>query len=605
MLPQNPAGGRIHAYARVSTPEQAEPDRTSLDEQVRIIRDHVGRYHANAPIIVWREEGFTGWTPLAERRVAKEMLASLQPGDTVVCTRVDRLFRNMKSACEQIEAWQQQGIKVMFLDLPINPGPDWDAAAMCCCHMLMAFAEFERQRTRERTLGGKRALQARGLYAQGIPPFGYTIEHIGPRERRLIENPVEQATIHRACLLSDQGRSMKDILRILATEGHRNRANRLICDSAIRRWLRKTGRVSVSKRTRAALPRRKARGERLGNPNAARAAPLGILAIVKKTRERAERILPYIDYFISEGYNSYRQLAVMLNANNVPALRGDRWHPSSVRNVMLAAGRRWVVAPNQGPPEPPKLATVLPFPNLTRPDRAERTRIFQKYNLAAVRMRRTSKSVGLWPDILAYHERGVPSDRIGQIVGLHTDTVEAVLVRFVTDRASTTVVDGAQDGGFERDSSNDNAAELSCAIVDLRRQGLSGRAIAGELQIGIRKVYKVIGAAKRWEPRLALQHGRATETEIARILSLRQQRKSVAVISRETGIPAQTVRRIIGRLTHDRPDLALTSGISAAELEEIRALLGRNVPLTEIAKKFGRSPRSIQRALARAKRDGQ
>jgi hypothetical protein len=295
--------------------------------------------------------------------------------------------------------------------------------------------------------GGKRALQARGLYAHGRPPFGYLIERIGPRERRLVENPMEQATIRRVRLLWDRGRPVKDIIRILAAEGHRNRAGGPIRDSSVYKWVEKAETESISQRTRAALARRKARGERLGNPDLAKAAPLGILAIAKKTRERAERILPYIDYFISEGYNSYRQLADMLNANNVPAPRSDRWHPSSVRNVMLAAGRRWVSASNGkgAGAEPPQLATVLPYPDLRRPDSAERTRIGLKYNLASATVRRHSKAVSLWPDILAYHERGVPNDRIGHIVGVHPHTVDAVLARFATDRASTTVLDGARE----------------------------------------------------------------------------------------------------------------------------------------------------------------
>jgi len=222
-------------------------------------------------------------------------------------------------------------------------------------------------------------------------------------------------------------------------------------------------------------------------------------------------------------------------------------------------------------------------------------------------VRRRSKAVKHWPDILAYHERGVPNDRIGHIVGVHPHTVDAVIARFAIDRASTIVVEGARDEGFGGDTSNERGAELRRSIVDLRRQGLSGRAIAGELKVGIRKVYKVIGAASRRDPGLALQRGRASETEIARIFSLRQQRKSVAVISREVGVPAQTVRRIIGALTLDHPDLALTKGISTAQLAEIQAPVGRSVPLTEIAERVGRSPRSIERALARAaraKRDG-
>jgi DNA invertase Pin-like site-specific DNA recombinase len=607
--PQPAAGGRIHAYARVSTPDQAEADRTSLDEQVRIIHEHVARYRAGARIVIWREEGFSGATPLAQRPVAKEMLADLQPGDTVVCTRVDRLSRDMASACAQMEAWHRQGIKVLLLDLPISPGMDWDAAATYCFHIMMASSHFERQRMLERTRAGKRALQARGLYPEGKAPFGYAIERIG-RERRLVEDPVEQAPIRRACLLSDQGRAVKDIVRILAAEGHRNRAGGPIRDTSIYRWLKKAGKtVSRSKRTRAALARRKARGERLGNPDVAKVAPLGVLAAAKKTQERAERILPFIDFFICKGYKGYHQLASILNANNVSAPRGDRWHPSSVRNVMLAAGRRWVPGPNGkgGGAEPPQLATALPFPDLRPPDRAERTRISQKYHLAAATVRRRSKAVRCWPDILAYHERGVPNDRIGQIVGVDARTVETVLARFVTDCGPTTVLDGAQDGRLEGDTSNWMAAELRRAIVDLRRQGLSGRAIASELKVGIGKVYRTIGAAKRREPGLALQRGRASETEIARTLSLRRQHKSVAMISREVGVPPHTVRRIIGDLIVDHPDLALTKGISTGQLVDIRALLGRSVPLTEIAERFDRSPRSIQRALARAartKRDG-
>jgi DNA invertase Pin-like site-specific DNA recombinase len=69
--------------------------------------------------------------------------------------------------------------------------------------MLMAFSQSERQWMRERTLGGKRALRACGLYADGRPPFGYAIEHTGPCERRLVEDPVEQPTIRRARLLWD------------------------------------------------------------------------------------------------------------------------------------------------------------------------------------------------------------------------------------------------------------------------------------------------------------------------------------------------------------------------------------------------------------------
>ena len=181
-------------------------------------------------------------------------------------------------------------------------------------------------------------------------------------------------------------------------------------------------------------------------------------------------------------------------------------------------------------------------------------------------------------------------------------TVESVLARFATNRASTTVLDATRDEALGGDTGTKKAAELRRTILDLRRQGLSGRAIAGELKVGIDKVYRVIGVAKRLEPRLALQRGRASDAEIERILSLRRQQVSTVAISREIGVPAPTVRRVIGALTREHPELALTKGISTAQLAEIRALLDRAVPLAEIAEQFGRSPRSIERALAKAAR---
>jgi putative DNA-invertase from lambdoid prophage Rac len=99
------------------------------------------------------------------------MLANLQPGDTVVCTRVDRLSRDMARASAQMEAWQRQNVKVMLLDLPVSPGTDWDAAAMCCFHMLMAFAQFERQRMRERTLGASARCRRGGSTPMGGRPL--------------------------------------------------------------------------------------------------------------------------------------------------------------------------------------------------------------------------------------------------------------------------------------------------------------------------------------------------------------------------------------------------------------------------------------------------
>jgi DNA invertase Pin-like site-specific DNA recombinase len=87
----NPA--TIHLYCRVSSDEQKNYG-SSLDVQERDLNEFVERHFPNVQIRAWKEGGVSGNKRLAQRRVGCDMLAALQPGDLVICTKQDRLFRN-------------------------------------------------------------------------------------------------------------------------------------------------------------------------------------------------------------------------------------------------------------------------------------------------------------------------------------------------------------------------------------------------------------------------------------------------------------------------------------------------------------------------------
>ena len=91
-----------HLYCRVSSDDQKN-NGSSLDVQERDLIEFVKRHFPNARIRVWKEGGVSGNKRLAQRRVGRDMLAALQPGDLVICTKQDRLFRNNLDAQVTLE----------------------------------------------------------------------------------------------------------------------------------------------------------------------------------------------------------------------------------------------------------------------------------------------------------------------------------------------------------------------------------------------------------------------------------------------------------------------------------------------------------------------
>jgi DNA invertase Pin-like site-specific DNA recombinase len=104
-------------------------------------------------------------------------------------------------------------------------------------------------------------------------------------------------------------------------------------------------REAISARTKAALASAKARGTRLGNPNGAaalRRAAKGNAASVAvqkaDARQRAVNLAETISEIRAEGMHSLPALARGLNERHIKTARGGRWHPSSVRNLLVRLG---------------------------------------------------------------------------------------------------------------------------------------------------------------------------------------------------------------------------------------------------------------------------
>ena len=145
----------IYGYARVSTKGQAR-DGNSLDAQESALRAAgAERVYADA---------FTGTT--TDRPELQELLAVLQEGDTLIVTKLDRIARSASAGFEMIETLIAQGVTVRILNMGVM---DNTATGRLIRHIMLSFAEFERENILSRCQEGRDAARRKTGYHEGRP----------------------------------------------------------------------------------------------------------------------------------------------------------------------------------------------------------------------------------------------------------------------------------------------------------------------------------------------------------------------------------------------------------------------------------------------------
>lgn len=132
----------IYGYARVSTRGQAK-DGNSLESQEVQLKD------AGAEEIY--KDAFTGTK--ASRPELDRLLKKIQPGDTIITTKLDRIARSVSKGSELIQALLEKDITVHVLNIGIM---DSTPTGKLLYTIMLAFAEFERDMIVERTQEGRR-----------------------------------------------------------------------------------------------------------------------------------------------------------------------------------------------------------------------------------------------------------------------------------------------------------------------------------------------------------------------------------------------------------------------------------------------------------------
>ena len=146
----------VYGYARVSTSKQVKGN--SLQEQKDLLMQ-AGVPEENIVCDV-----YTGTK--TERPEFTKLIDRLQSGDKLVVTKMDRFARTASEGSVLVKELNEKGVIFHILNMGTA---DSTPMGKLMVHMLLAFAEFERDMIIERTQAGKTIARANGVRVDGRP----------------------------------------------------------------------------------------------------------------------------------------------------------------------------------------------------------------------------------------------------------------------------------------------------------------------------------------------------------------------------------------------------------------------------------------------------
>lgn len=199
---------KTYGYVRVSTLQQAN-EGESLETQLRQIKSYSELKGYSIPkenLIT--ERGVSGSLEFEKRPEGAKLFASLESGDILIFSKLDRAFRNTRNALNTLHELKERGVSVHFIDLGGDVTNDGIGSVIFT--ILSAFATFERERIATRIREVKQVQKTEGKFLGGFTRFGYSVEG-----EKLVPNPDQQAIIKEMRVMRRRGMSLRRISKWL------------------------------------------------------------------------------------------------------------------------------------------------------------------------------------------------------------------------------------------------------------------------------------------------------------------------------------------------------------------------------------------------------
>jgi site-specific DNA recombinase len=179
---------RAAVYTRKSTDEGLDSDFNSLDCQRQAAESYIASQKAEGWVCLpehYDDGGFSGAT--TQRPALQRLLADMDAGafDVLVVYRTDRLSRSILDFLRLLERVEKAGVAYVSVTESFSTGTP---AGRLMMHLLLSFAQYEREVISERTRDKVHAARRRGRFTGSTPPMGYDLP---PEGRWLVVNEVE------------------------------------------------------------------------------------------------------------------------------------------------------------------------------------------------------------------------------------------------------------------------------------------------------------------------------------------------------------------------------------------------------------------------------
>lgn len=175
--------GMVYGYGRASTVEQVDTLLVQEEQCHCYYKMKMADKHTWAGMFL--DKGVSGKTPFRQRPEGGRLALRLQPGDTIVISKMDRGFRDCRDCLNTLEWCKEKGVALAILDFGLDP---LSVMGQLVATILAAFAEFERNRIGERIKEAKAQRKILGKPNNRRPAYGMKI--IGkPGKRKYVPDP--------------------------------------------------------------------------------------------------------------------------------------------------------------------------------------------------------------------------------------------------------------------------------------------------------------------------------------------------------------------------------------------------------------------------------
>ena len=146
-----------------------------------------------------------------KRENGKKLIDMLQPGDVVLCSKLERIVSSSQEAVKLSRDFKEKSTQLHVIEL----GHDITSSESNVNFEMIAevFSSLEKRKSAERIRGVKQRQRQQRRYLGGSRPFGYMIHENG----RLIENPMEQRVLKKIMDLKKEGKSLRAISNEVST----------------------------------------------------------------------------------------------------------------------------------------------------------------------------------------------------------------------------------------------------------------------------------------------------------------------------------------------------------------------------------------------------